>query len=90
MAKVTTSIDFLEKRYLRAWRLVDMIRIADLMKVELEQLLLLGFGDTREAIKAKFLLKRIELELQEYILDSIVLNILCIRFHRDGSIVEGV
>jgi len=66
MAKVATSIDFLEKRYLRAWRLEDMIRIADLMKVELEQLLLLGFGDTREAIKAKFLLKRIELELQEY------------------------
>ena len=66
MAIVTTSIDFLEKRYLRAWRLEDMIRIADLMKVEFEQLLLLGFGDTREAIKAKFLLKRIELELQEY------------------------
>jgi len=66
MAKVITSIDFLEKRYLRAWRLEDMIRIADLMKVEFEQLLLLGFGDTREAIKAKFLLKRIELELQEY------------------------
>jgi len=67
MAKVATSIDFLEKRYLRAWRLEDMIRIADLMKVELEQLLLLGFGDTREAIKAKFLLKRIELELQVFI-----------------------
>ena len=66
MAKVTTSIDFLEKRYLRAWRLVDMIRIADLMKVELEHLLLLGFGDTRKASKAKSLLKRIELELQEY------------------------
>ena len=66
MAKVITSIDFLEKRYLRAWRLEDMIRIADLMKVEFEQLLLLGFGDTREAIKAKFLLKRIELEMQEY------------------------
>ena len=66
MAIVTTSIDFLEKRYLRAWTLADMIRIADLMKVELEQLLMLGFGDTREAIKAKFLLKRIELELQEY------------------------
>lgn len=66
MTKVTTSIDFLEKRYLRAWTLADMIRIADLMKVEFEQLLLLGFGDTREAIKAKFLLKRIELELQEY------------------------
>ena len=66
MAKLITSIDFLEKRYLRAWRLEDMIRIADLMKVELEQLLLLGFGDTREAIKAKFLLKRIELELQEF------------------------
>ena len=66
MAIVTTSIDFLEKRYLRAWTLADMIRIADLMKVEFEQLLLLGFGDTREAIKAKFLLKRIELELQEY------------------------
>jgi len=43
-----------------------MIKIADLMKIELEQLLLLGFGDTKEAIKAKFLLKRIELELQEY------------------------
>jgi len=66
MAKVTTSIDFLEKRYLRAWSLADMIRIADLMKVEFEQLLLLGFGDSREAIKAKFLLKRIELELQEF------------------------
>ena len=66
MTKLTTSIDFLEKRYLRAWVLADMIRIADLMKVEFEQLLLLGFGDTREAIKAKFLLKRIELELQEY------------------------
>ena len=66
MTKLTTSIDFLEKRYLRAWTLADMIRIADLMKVEFEQLLLLGFGDTREAIKAKFLLKRIELELQEY------------------------
>jgi len=66
MAKVIASIDFLEKRYLRAWSLEDMIRIADLMKVEFEQLLLLGFGDTREAIKAKFLLKRIELELQEY------------------------
>lgn len=66
MTKVTTSIDFLEKRYLRAWTLADMIRIADLMKIEFEQLLLLGFGDTREAIKAKFLLKRIELELQEY------------------------
>jgi hypothetical protein len=66
MAKLITSIDFLEKRYLRAWTLADMIRIADLMKVEFEQLLLLGFGDTREAIKAKFLLKRIELELQEY------------------------
>ena len=66
MAKVTTSINFLEKRYLRAWSLVDMIRIADLMKVEFEQLLLSGFGDTREAIKAKFLLKRIELELQEF------------------------
>ena len=34
MAKVITSIDFLEKRYLRAWTLADMIRIADLMKVE--------------------------------------------------------
>ena len=67
MAKVTTSIDFLEKRYLRAWRLEDMMRIADLMKVEFEQLLLLGFGETREAIKAKFLLKRIELELQVFI-----------------------
>ena len=66
MAKVITSIDFLEKRYLRAWRLIDMIRIADLMKVELEHLLLLGFGDTREASKAKSLLKRIELELQEF------------------------
>ena len=66
MAKVTTSIDFLEKRYLRAWRLEDMIRIADLMKGEFEQLLLLGFGNTREAIKAKFLLKRIELELQQF------------------------
>ena len=66
MTKVTTSIDFLEKRYLRAWTLADMIRIADLMKIEFEQLLLLGFGDTREASKAKFLLKRIELELQEY------------------------
>ena len=66
MAKVTTSIDFLEKRYLRAWTLADMIRIADLMKVEFEQLLLLGFGETREAIKAKFLLKRIELELKEF------------------------
>ena len=66
MAKVTTSIDFLEKRYLRAWSLADMIRIADLMKVEFEQLLLLGFGDSREAIKAKLLLKRIELELQEF------------------------
>jgi len=66
MAKVTTSINFLEKRYLRAWSLVDMIRIADLMKVEFEQLLLSGFGDTKEAIKAKFLLKRIELELQEF------------------------
>ena len=66
MAKLMTSIDFLEKRYLRAWRLVDMIRIADLMKVEFEHLLLLGFGDTREAIKAEFLLKRIELELKEY------------------------
>ena len=66
MGKLITSIDFLEKRYLRAWRLEDMIRIADLMKVEFEQLLLLGFGDTREAIKAKFLLKRIELEMQEY------------------------
>ena len=66
MAKVTTSIDFLEKRYLRAWRLIDMIRVADLMKVELEHLSLLGFGDTREASKAKSLLKRIELELQEY------------------------
>ena len=66
MVKVTTSIDFLEKRYLQAWRLVDMIRIADLMKGEFEQLLLLGFGNTREAIKAKFLLKRIELELQEF------------------------
>jgi hypothetical protein len=66
MAKLITSIDFLEKRYLRAWTLADMIRIADLMKVEFEQLLLLGFGDTREAIKAKFLLKRIELEMQEY------------------------
>ena len=66
MAKVTTSIDFLEKRYLRAWRLIDMIRIADLMKVEFEQLVLMGFGDTREAIKAKFLLKRIEMELQEF------------------------
>ena len=66
MAKLTTSIDFLEKRYLRAWTLADMIRIADLMRVEFEQLLLLGFGDTREASKAKFLLKRIELELQEF------------------------
>jgi hypothetical protein len=66
MAKVTTSIDFLEKRYLRAWRLIDMIRIADLMKVEFEQLVLLGFGDTREASKAKSLLKRIELELREF------------------------
>ena len=66
MAKLITSIDFLEKRYLQAWRLIDMIRIADLMKVELEQLLLMGFGDTREASKAKSLLKRIELELQEY------------------------
>ena len=66
MIKLITSIDFLEKRYLRAWVLADMIRIADLMKVEFEPLLLLGFGDTREAIKAKFLLKRIELELQEY------------------------
>ena len=66
MAKVITSIDFLEKRYLRAWRLIGMIRIADLMKVELEHLLLLGFGDTREASKAKSLLKRIELELQEF------------------------
>ena len=66
MTKLTTSIDFLEKRYLRAWTLADMIRIADLMKVEFEQLLLLGFGDTKEAIKAKFLLKRIELELQEF------------------------
>ena len=66
MAKVKTSIDFLEKRYLRAWSLVDMIRIADLMKGEFEQLLLMGFGDSREAIKAKFLLKRIELELQEF------------------------
>ena len=66
MAKLITSIDFLEKRYLRAWRLIDMIRIADLMKVELEHLLLLGFGVTREAIKAKFLLKRIQLELQEF------------------------
>ena len=66
MAKAITSIDFLEKRYLRAWTLADMIRIADLMKVEFEQLLLLGFGDTREASKAKFLLKRIELELQEF------------------------
>ena len=67
MGKVTTSINFLEKRYLRAWSLADMIRIADLMKVEFEQLLLLGFGETREAIKAKFLLKRIELELQVFI-----------------------
>lgn len=66
MAKVTTSIDFLEKRYLRAWRLVDMIRIAGLMKVEFEQLLLLGFANTREASKAKSLLKKIELELQEF------------------------
>ena len=66
MAKVTTSINFLEKRYLRAWSLVDMIRIADLMKGEFEQLLLMGFGDSREAIKAKFLLKRIELELQQF------------------------
>lgn len=66
MTKLTTPIDFLEKRYLRAWVLADMIRIADLMKVEFEQLLLLGFANTREANKAKSLLKRIELELQEF------------------------
>jgi len=66
MGKVTTSINFLEKRYLRAWSLADMIRIADLMKGEFEKLLLMGFGDSREAIKAKFLLKRIELELQQF------------------------
>ena len=64
MTKLTTSIDFLEKRYLRAWRLEDMIRIAGLIKIEIGKLSLLG--DTREVSRAEFLLKRMELELQEF------------------------
>ena len=64
MTKLTTSIDFLEKRYLRVWRLEDMIRIAGLIKIEIGKLSLLG--DTREVSRAEFLLKRMELELQEF------------------------
>tara|TARA_B110000503_G_scaffold132623_1_gene208755 strand:- start:592 stop:795 length:204 start_codon:yes stop_codon:yes gene_type:complete len=64
MTKLTKPIDFLEKRYLRAWRLEDMIRIAGLMKIEIGKLSLLD--DTREVSRAEFLLKRMELELQEF------------------------
>jgi len=64
MTKLTTPIDFLEKRYLRAWVLADMIGIADLMKVELEKLS--SQGDEREICRAERIIGLVEQELAEF------------------------
>ena len=64
MTKLTTPIDFLKKRYLRAWVLADMIGIADLMKVELEKLS--SQGDEREICRAERIISWVEQELTEF------------------------